>query len=157
MAQAEIGDNQAQVIGDLRALVGAAHVITDEKEREFFSTDVFYKADAVAAFVVAPGNKDELAKAVGMTTRAGFAIVPRGGGMSYTGGYRPIRADSVIVDTRRLDKIVEINAEDMYVTVECGTTWKKLYEALKARGLRTPYFGPFSGMYATVGGAPSRR
>lgn len=156
MAQAEIGDNQAQVIGELRALLGDKHVVTDEKEREFFSTDIFYRADAVAAFVVAPGSKEELAKAVGLATRAGFAVVPRGGGMSYTGGYRPTREDSVIVDTRRLDKIVEINAEDMYVTVECGTTWKRLYEALKARGLRTPYFGPFSGMYATVGGALSQ-
>ncbi|MDA0369659.1 MAG: FAD-binding oxidoreductase [Proteobacteria bacterium] len=156
MAQAEIGDNRATVIGDLRALLGQEHVITDEKEREFFSTDVFYKADEVAEFVIAPGNKNELAQAIGMTTRAGFAVVPRGGGMSYTGGYRPIRGDTVIVDMRRLDRIVEINEEDMYVTVECGVTWKKLYEALKERGLRTPYFGPFSGMYATVGGALSQ-
>jgi len=44
----------------------------------------------------------------------------------------------------------------MYVTVECGVTWKQLYDALKEKGLRTPYFGPFSGINATVGGTLSQ-
>jgi FAD/FMN-containing dehydrogenase len=44
----------------------------------------------------------------------------------------------------------------MYVTVECGATWKSLYEALKPLGLRTPYFGPMSGFASTVGGALSQ-
>ncbi len=156
MAQAEAGDNVETIVGELRDLLGAEHVITDQAEREFFSTDIFYKADDVAEFVVAPGTKEECAKAVGIATGAGFTVVPRGGGMSYTAGYRPVRADSVIVDTRRLDKIVEINEQDMYVTVECGVTWKALYEALKEKGLRTPYFGPFSGIRATIGGALSQ-
>ncbi len=153
---ADAGNNLEGIIKDLRSLLGDAHVITDAKEREFFSTDIFYKADNVAEFVIAPGSRDELARAVGIATAAGLTVVPRGGGMSYTAGYRPVRGGSVVVDTRRLDKIVEINEQDMYVTAECGVTWKALYEALKAKGLRTPYFGPFSGMYATVGGALSQ-
>lgn len=156
MAQAEMGGNLDGLINDLKSLMGDEHVITDEKEREFFSTDIFYKADNVAELVIAPGTKEQLAEGVRAVTAAGLTVVPRGGGMSYTGGYRPTRGDAVIVDTRRLDRIVEINEEDMYVTVECGVTWKQLYEALKDKGLRTPYFGPFSGMYATVGGALSQ-
>jgi FAD/FMN-containing dehydrogenase len=156
MTQAEIGSNLNSLINDMRSLMGDANIITDEKEREFFSTDVFYKAENVAEFVVAPGSKEELASGVRALTAAGLTVVPRGGGMSYTGGYRPARSDTVIVDMRRLSQIVEINEEDMYVTVECGVTWKQLYDVLKEKGLRTPYFGPFSGMYATVGGALSQ-
>lgn len=37
-----------------------------------------------------------------------------------------------------------------------GCTWKSLFEALNPLGLRTPYWGPLSGMYATVGGALSQ-
>jgi FAD/FMN-containing dehydrogenase len=55
-----------------------------------------------------------------------------------------------------MDRIVEINEQDMYVVVETGCTWRNLYEALKAKGLRTPYFGPMSGFGATVGGALSQ-
>jgi FAD/FMN-containing dehydrogenase len=57
---------------------------------------------------------------------------------------------------QRLNRIVEINATDMYVTVECGATWKSLYEALQPLGLRTPYFGPMSGSMSTIGGALSQ-
>jgi FAD/FMN-containing dehydrogenase len=143
------------LISNLQAIVGAEHVITDRDERAFYSTDVFFEGNT-ADVVVQPGSKEELASAVVEATRAGYAIVPRGGGMSYSAGYVPERAASVIVDTRRLDRIVEINTDDMYATVECGVTWKQLYEALKDKGLRTPYFGPFSGIHATVGGTLSQ-
>jgi FAD/FMN-containing dehydrogenase len=83
-------------------------------------------------------------------------VVPRGGGFSYTGGYTPTAPKSVIVDLRPMDKIVDVNLEDMYVVVEAGCTWRTLYETLKAKGVRTPYFGPMSGYRATVGGALSQ-
>ena len=140
----------------LQAIVGADHVITDLAERKFYSTDVFFESSNPADVVVQPANKEELARAVGEATRAGLAVVPRGGGMSYSGGYVPERTTSMLVDTKRMNRILEINAEDMYVTVECGVTWKQLYDALKEKGLRAPYFGPFSGMNATVGGTLSQ-
>ena len=147
--------NVEPLVRALQTILGADHVITDAAERAFYSTDVFFES-TLADVVVRPGSKDELARAVAEATQFGYAVVPRGGGMSYTAGYVPQRETSVIVDTRRLNRILEINAEDMYVTVECGVTWKKLYEALKEKGLRTPYFGPFSGMNATVGGTLSQ-
>jgi D-lactate dehydrogenase (cytochrome) len=57
---------------------------------------------------------------------------------------------------RRMSKIHEINTEDMYVIVEAGCTWKDLHEALAPHGVSTPYWGPLSGAYATVGGALSQ-
>lgn len=140
----------------LRALLGKEHVIDSQAEREFYSRDLSWEPAEIAALVIRPASIDELAKAVGCATAAGFAVVARGGGMSYTRGYEPERAASVLVDMQRMNRILEVNAEDMYVTVECGCTWKQVYEALKAKGLRTPYFGPLSGKFATVGGALSQ-
>ena len=37
-----------------------------------------------------------------------------------------------------------------------GCTWAQLFEALKKRGLRTPYYGPMSGLVATIGGTLSQ-
>ena len=42
--------------------------------------------------------------------------------------------------------------QDRYITVEAGCTWEKLNEALEGTGLRTGYWGPLSGINATVGG-----
>jgi FAD/FMN-containing dehydrogenase len=139
----------------LVTLLGAAHVSEDSVELTAFSADI-YGQGVVAELVIAPGTIEELAACVALCTANQRSVIPRGGGFSYTGGYLPTVERSVIVDLRRLDRIIEINAEDLYVTVECGCTWSALYEALKARGLRTPYFGPVSGFVATVGGALSQ-
>jgi FAD/FMN-containing dehydrogenase len=39
---------------------------------------------------------------------------------------------------------------------QVGVTWAKLNEALSTRGLRTPFYGPFAGLTATVGGSLSQ-
>ena len=139
----------------VRDVLGADSVLEGRDDRLFFSHDIF-EPGTTAAAVIRPGTAEQLAAAVGAVTRAGFAIVPRGGGLSYTGGYLPQNADSVIVDTRRLDRVVEINPDDMYVTVEAGCTWERLSEALAGTGTTTPFGGPFSGRYATIGGTLSQ-
>lgn len=140
----------------LAAVVGATNCSTDPAERRFYSTDLSFLPGAVADIVVRPGNTDELAACVAIAAEHGLAVVPRGGGMSYTQGYQPSRSNSLLVDMRRMDRILEINTEDMFVRVEAGCTWKSLFEALGEVNCRTPYFGPLSGMYATVGGALSQ-
>jgi FAD/FMN-containing dehydrogenase len=156
MSTMTLARSQDLPIDDLRALLGDENVISDEAELRFYSTDVYRRADIDASLVVRPGSTDELAQAVRLCVAAGAAVIPRGGGLSYTGGFLPTRPGSVIVDMLRMDRIVEINATDMYVTVECGASWKTLYEALRPLGLRTPYFGPMSGAMSTVGGALSQ-
>lgn len=141
-----------EALNRIVSIVGREHVLLDEAERRFFSSDVYRSGDLAGA-VVAPGSKDEVVEIVAAATRAGVAVMPRGGGLSYADGYLPDRPNSIVIDMRRLDRIVEINEDDMYVTVEAGCTWAVLFDALKARRLRTPFFGPFSGRYATVGGA----
>jgi FAD/FMN-containing dehydrogenase len=122
--------------------------------RRTASSDV-YSTGMLADALLRPRDKQRLAKAAGVATRAGYAIVTRGGGMSYTGGYLPARERTLVFDTAQLDRIVEINAEDMYITVEAGVTWKRIYEALDPLNLRLPFFGTFSGARATVGGGLS--
>jgi hypothetical protein len=145
-----------RLIENLRQLMGAGRVITEPSQRSYYSTDLSAYPAVTAAAVIQPGSVEELAQAVKLVAAAGYALIPRGGGMSYTKGYVPERSESVLFDMRGMNGIVEINTDDMYVTVEAGCTWKQLYEALQPRGVRTPYYGPLSGMYATVGGTLSQ-
>ncbi|MDA0367585.1 MAG: FAD-binding oxidoreductase [Proteobacteria bacterium] len=138
----------------LRQVLGNEHVHDDAPTRQFFSTDIFYVGEP-CALVIAPGNTDELGAAVAAATSAGLAVVPRGGGMSYTRGYLG-GPRSVLVDTRRMDHVLEINTHDLFVTVECGISWEALDAALKPHGVRTPFWGTGSGKYATVGGTVSQ-
>jgi FAD/FMN-containing dehydrogenase len=145
----------ARVLQQLESLLGAAQVLRGDRDRRFYAQDV-YSAGTPPLAVLRPGTVAELQAAVRAATDAGLAVYPRGGGMSYTSGFQPESAASVTIDLGRLDRIVAIDLEDRYVTVECGATWKQLADALEPHGLRTPYWGPLSGLRSTIGGALSQ-
>jgi FAD/FMN-containing dehydrogenase len=136
----------------LISIVGEPNVLAEETDRAFYSQDI-YGGGEVAALVVRPLGVEEVSLVVAVSTEAGFSIVARGGATSYTGGLVPDRSDSVILDLQGLDRVVEVNTRDMYVTVEAGCTWKRLYETLREEGVRTPFWGPLSGRLATIGGS----
>ncbi|MBT3993803.1 MAG: FAD-binding oxidoreductase [Gammaproteobacteria bacterium] len=148
MSSVEIAFNQ---ISDI---VGKDNFIQDEHTLSFYSTDVFVSSIEKPLAVVRPNDSNELIKVVKTCIANDVSIIVRGGGASYTGGYLPINNNTIIVDSQNLKKI-EINEEDMFVTVEPGVTWLELYEALNPLGLRTPFWGPFSGRVATIAGSMS--
>ena len=139
---------------ELQALLGDDGLSLDETLRREYSADV-YSAGETCAAVARPADREALSAAVRRLSNAGYAIIPRGGGLTYTCGYTPLHEKSVILDTSRLDRIVEVAAEDMFITVEAGVTWKRIHETLAPLGLRLPFFGTFSGARATVGGGLS--
>ena len=145
----------SSLLTDLTAIVGKDHILTGDADREFYSMDVYNHLELPLA-VVQPGSVEELQGVVRTATGAGVAVVPRGGGASYTDAYLPTTTNSILLDTGRLNRVVELNEGDMYVTVEPGITWAELWQALKAKGLRTTFWGPFSGIKATVGGSMSQ-
>jgi FAD/FMN-containing dehydrogenase len=143
------------VLDSLYAALGREYVLTDHADREFYAMDV-YSARELPIAVVQPATLEDSIAIAKIASAAGVALVPRGGGASYTDAYLPDTANSLLIDTSRMNRILEINDEDMYVTVEPGITWAELTTALNAKGLRTPFWGPFSGLKATVGGSMSQ-
>ncbi|MCD9088605.1 FAD-binding oxidoreductase [Stenotrophomonas sp. SY1] len=137
----------------LRTLLGDTAVQADDATRRLMASDL-YAAGPLPLAVIRPAKVTQLAQAVAAASNAGATLVPRGGGLSYTGGYQ-CRTDSVLVDLSALDQIEHISAEDMYVVAQAGVTWKQLYAALAPLGLRLPFFGTFSGAGATIGGGLS--
>ncbi len=148
--------NTAPLVQLLRQRLGEAAVLSDADSLAFYANDIFWQPGILPDAVVLPGTAEDAADAIRIATDAGLSIVPRGGGMSYTKGYLPARAGAMVVDATRLNRIVEVNAADRYITVETGCTWAQVNAALDGTGLRTGYWGPLSGMRATVGGALSQ-
>lgn len=144
----------AATLDALRGCLGDDGVVLDRAEREACSADL-YAAGATCAAVLRPADREALARAVPIAATAGYALVARGGGLTYTGGCTPPHERTLVVDLARLDRIVALAADDMYVTVEPGVTWRALHAALAPHGLRLPCFGTFSGAGATVGGGLS--
>jgi FAD/FMN-containing dehydrogenase len=142
--------------GVLGQIVGTGHVSADLELRRLHSQDIWSVAPQTVDLVVAPASLEELCGVVSAASEAGFAIAPRGAGMSYTSAYIPAAAHTVSLDMSRMDRILEVRPDDMVVTVEAGCPWSKLDAALAPLGLRTPFWGPMSGLTSTVGGGLSQ-
>lgn len=138
----------------LRGALGDAAVVTDAASLDYFANDV-YRTGGAPLCVVRPASVEALQQAVRLCAAAGVAMVPRGGGASYTDGYVLPEGGHVLFDTGALDSIL-IDETNAVVTAGAGVTWANLKAALDAKGLRTPFWGPFSGLAATVGGSVSQ-
>ena len=146
----------AALTADLAAIVGPDGVRDDAATTAFYSEDIWAASPETVALVVSPRSLDEVQRVVAAAHAAGVAMAPRGGGMSYTSSYVPVTGDTISLDMARMDHILAIRPDDMTVTVEAGCTWAALYEALKAKGLRTPFWGAMSGLASTIGGGLSQ-
>ena len=146
--------NKIELIQRLREICGHEAVIVDQAELDGARHDI-HETGCAPAVILKPADADSLPEAIAEICRAGYAIAPRGGGLSYTAGYIPQDDRTVLVDTAGLNRIIDISPNDMTITVECGVTWKQIYDALTPHRLRLPFFGTFSGMGATVGGGLS--
>jgi len=143
------------ILSKLRSAIGAEHVLIDDADREFFAMDV-YRFREMPIAVVQPGSVEDLQQIARIASAEGVALVPRGGGASYTDAFLPSTPQSLLIDTGRMNRVLEIHEQDMYVTVEPGITWADMTAALAEKGLRTAFWGPFSGLKATVGGSMSQ-
>jgi D-lactate dehydrogenase (cytochrome) len=147
--------NSIPIVEQLRQVLGNQQVLDDPANRAHFAHDLFWYGKPPVCVVV-PTNAKQVQTAVKIATGAGHPVVPRGGGMSYTGGYVADHEGAVLLDLRSLNRVLVIDEENRFVTVEAGCTWAALHEALVGTGLRSPYWGPLSGLLATVGGTVSQ-
>ena len=152
---ADMSDGEKNLINALKAAIGKDYILIDQESLSFYSMDVYRSIETPIA-IIQPGSLEELQEAVRISTGLDIAVITRGGGASYTDAYLPSTSKSVVIDTSRLNKIIEINEEDMFITVEPGVTWAEMATALSEKNLRTPFWGPFSGLKATVGGSTSQ-
>ena len=139
----------------LRLVCGTEAVVEDVAALQLAAHDIFFQSSQLPQFILYPRSSATLASAMASIHCAGLAVAPRGGGMSYTGGYLPEQAYACI-DLSRMSRVVEVNTQDLYITLEAGCTWAQVREALSGSGYTTPYAGPLSGLRATVGGALSQ-
>ena len=143
------------MLARLRACLGDAQVSDTAAELRLMSQDVYRDGELPLA-VVRPGTTADVVDLVRVAGQFRCPLFVRGGGMSYTDAFLPDRPGGLVVDLRRLDRVREIQVEDLYVTVEAGCTWAALDAALEPRGLRAIFWGPMSGARATIGGGFSQ-
>ncbi len=97
-----------------------------------------------ARYVAAPGSAAEAAALLTVAAELGLTIVPRGSGSRLDWGAAP-RSCDLIVDTHRLDQVVEHAAGDLVVTVQAGVHLDDLADVLATAGQRLALDPPPAG------------
>jgi glycolate oxidase FAD binding subunit len=112
-----------------------------------------------ARFVGAPASTSEAAGLLQAAADLGLTVVPRGSGARLHWGAPPNKCD-LIVDTRRLDRVLEHAAGDLVVTAQAGVLLDDLAVVLAAADQRLaldpPGPGTIGGLIATGAAGPLR-
>lgn len=130
--------------------------IVGEKNASFTQEDLLcYSYDATNTLyppeaVVFPIGPEEISLIVKMANSERFPVVPRGAGTGFTGGSLPVEG-GVVISTERMNRILEIDAENLTATVEPGVVTWELQQEVERLGLFYPP-DPSSLKFSTIGG-----
>ena len=102
-------------------------------------------------FVVFPTNAEQVSKTILLCKKFNTSVIARGAGTCHCGGCRA-RGKSVILHFSKMDKILEINKEDLTAKVQPNAIIKKINEAVEKEGLFFPP-DPSNLAVSTIGGA----
>ena len=105
------------------------------------------------AAVVFAENTQDVADAVALASQFEVPVIPFGVGTSLEGHLLAVQG-GISLDVSRMNRVLQINAEDLTVTVQPGVTRKQLNEAVKSTGL---FFPIDPGADATLGGMCATR
>jgi glycolate oxidase len=105
----------------LQKIVGKDYVSNQTEERYFYGRDPGLMPPHEPDYVVMPKTTEEVQEIIKLANREKVPITPKGAGMSLTGLVIPQRG-GILLDMKRMDKILEVNEKARYVILEGGTT-----------------------------------
>ena len=110
-----------EVLEALREALGAENVKVDEETLDRYKTDeeTDPRYHHLPEVVVLPGSTEEVAEVMKIANKYLVPVTPRSAGTSVSCGAVPVHGGIVLL-LERMDKIIEMNTEAMYMVVEAG-------------------------------------
>ncbi|PSS43257.1 FAD-binding oxidoreductase [Arthrobacter woluwensis] len=140
-----------EIAATLTQLLGPDKVATDPVlVREYSQDRAPDRPEAPALAVVFAGSAEDVQATVRACAAAGVRVVPRGAGSGLSGGAHAVK-DSVIISLERMNRILDVRAEDEVAVVEPGVVNADLNAAAAEHGLMYAP-DPASFTFATIGG-----
>lgn len=152
------------ILTELEDAVGKENCSTKEIDKITHSVDYFWLsrmwADRglrmpEAAAVVSPKNAKEVSAVLKIANYYKIPVTTWGGGGGTQGGALPV-AGGIVLDTKRMNEIYDINEKSMYIECGTGAIYKHLEWAANERGYATMHY-PSSLTCSTVGGFLAHR
>ena len=150
-------DMTSEIYKKLAIIVGEDRVSKSRLERLLYSHDlaplpkemsIAFKT--VPDVVVKPRNALDVSRIIKYAVKNDIPVTPRGGATWALGGAVPAFG-GIVLDMGSMQEILEVNKENLYVTVEPGVDWMTLHDRLLYKGLLIGAY-PSSAPGASVAG-----
>jgi len=125
------------ILRRLREISGSKAVFADEETRDIYSRDETLGLSHRPEVVVKPASSKEIMAIMRLANRENIPVVPRGRGTGLSGGAVPLNG-GIVLSCERMERIIEIDSENLMVTTEPGVITGELQKAVEAEGLFYP-------------------
>ena len=151
----------ADALRQLEQAVGKNWVFSSDEDvdtyRDSYSPFWHESDEPVPSAAVAPKTVDEVQQVLRV---AGAHKIPlwtisTGKNLGY-GGSAPLLSGSVVLDLKRMDRVLEVNDDNHYALVEPGVSYFDLYRYIQDRGLKVWIDPPDPGWGSLIGNALER-
>ncbi|MCK5186628.1 MAG: FAD-binding oxidoreductase, partial [Deltaproteobacteria bacterium] len=106
----------------VEAIVGKKNVLDDEATLDAYSKDLSLNQPRRPSMVVKPKNAEEVQRVVKLANKNLIPVIPVSSGIHNHGETIPDQG-GIVMDLRRMDKIVQIDSRNRKVKIEPGVTW----------------------------------
>ncbi len=116
---------KSDILTHLENIVGKDFASNNQEDLFIYSQDSGASLPRPVDFVVLPKTAEEIQKILRLANEERIPIVPMGGGMTLSGLTIPVNG-GIVIDLKRMDKILEINEISRYALIEAGVTTGRL-------------------------------
>jgi len=142
--------SESRLSDRLRAVVGAANVLTEKEDLIPYSFDGTAALKQMPGCIVLARNRDDVRAVLMLANETRTPVVTRGSGTGLSGGSLP-SPDCIVLCTVKMGEILEVDRANLTMLVEPGVTTLQIADAATAVGLFYPP-DPGSMKISTIGG-----
>ncbi len=139
----------SRIIDQLRQIVGKDQVSAEKADLICYSYDATQQK-FMPDVVVHPQTSEQISRIMRLANTEKVPVFPRGAGSGFTGGSLPTKG-GIVLTTERMDKILEIDEENLVAVVQPGVVTEQFQIAVEKVGLFYPP-DPASLKFSTLGG-----
>ncbi len=119
----------------IAAVVGQENVTTDREKLQLYSQDQSFTPRRSPHYIAYPGSTQEVQEIVKLAIEHKLPVVPRSSSVSLHGASIPTEG-GILVDLKRMNRVIEIDERNWYAVIEPGVTFLELQEQLQSKGFR---------------------
>ena len=117
--------NEITILKELEEIVGKEFVTNRSEDLYIYSQDPGASLPRPVDFVVMPNTSKEVQKILKLANQEKIPIVPMGGGLTLSGLVIPVKR-GIVVDMKRMNKIIDVNKLSRFALIEAGVTTGQL-------------------------------